>query len=125
VHWSAPPKPTSIKLFINGQQRPHVAFDADHYYNFPAGQMQAVAKWATNARHSGYYVQITDDFGTSVKCMSGTSCRVTASMPLAVGAEDSWYVEVLTTRGNKVVAGFKACLREREQTLRKRGPDGR
>jgi hypothetical protein len=110
VKWTAPPRPKAIRLFVNGKTPPHVPLTGDHYSKFPAGPMTVVAKWKTNARHTGYYVLISDDYGTKVKCSTGTSCRVPKKVPLKAGSEDSWVMELVTTKGNKVATGFKACV---------------
>ena len=111
VSWAAPPRPTAITLFVNGKTPPSVPLIGDHYSNFPSGPMQVEAKWTTDARNTGYYLTITDDSGVSARCSVGTSCRVPKHVLLGVKAEDSWMVELLTTRGNKVAEGFKVCLR--------------
>jgi hypothetical protein len=46
-----------------------------------------------------------------VRCSKGTSCRVPQKVELKAGAEDSWVLELVTTRGDKVAAGFKSCVK--------------
>jgi hypothetical protein len=111
VSWAAPPRPTGITLFVNGKTPPSVPLTGDHYNNVPAGPMQVEAKWTTDARNTGYYLTITDDSGVSARCSVGTLCRIPKAVSLGPGAEDSWQVELLTTRGDKVAEGFKVCLR--------------
>jgi hypothetical protein len=114
VGWTAPPRPRSIRLFVNGKTPPSVPLTADHYSDFPAGPMQAEAKWTSDARGSGYYLTISDDYGLRARCSAGTSCRVAKPVPLPAGAEDSWTVELLTTKGDKVADGFKVCVEGRK-----------
>ncbi|HEX4324753.1 MAG TPA: hypothetical protein VHZ77_09010, partial [Gaiellaceae bacterium] len=44
VDWAAPPRPQSIKLFVNGKTPPSVPLEGDHYSDFHAGPMQAEAR---------------------------------------------------------------------------------
>lgn len=83
----------------------------DHYSDFPAGSMRVVGSWTTDARDTGYYVTISDDHGIHVRGSVGTSCRVPESVPLKVGAEDSWVTELVAARSDKVAGGFKTCVR--------------
>jgi hypothetical protein len=110
VSWKPPPRPQAIKLFVNGKTPKSVPLSADNYSDFPAGPMQVEAKWTTDASNTGYYVHISDDAGISATCSAGTSCRIPKAVPLAVGQEDSWTLELLTTQGHKVAGGFKVCL---------------
>jgi hypothetical protein len=88
-----------------------VPLNADHYSDFPAGPMQVEVRWTTDARGTGYYIKISDDFGVSVRCSVGTSCRVPRKVPLAVRQEDSWVLQLMTTQGDKVAGGFKTCVK--------------
>jgi hypothetical protein len=110
LRWAAPPRPAAIKLFVNGKTPPSVSLAADHYSDFPAGPMQVEAKWTTDARDTGYYVRISVDGRVYARCSTGTACPVSQRLPLNVGNEVSWMLELVTTRGNKVVGGFKVCL---------------
>jgi hypothetical protein len=72
--------------------------------------MQAEARWATDARGTGYYVTVSIGDRLYARCSTGTSCPVVKKVPLPVDQEVSWTVKMLTTRGDKVVGGFKVCL---------------
>jgi len=110
VNWTAPPRPRDITLFVNGKTPPSVSLSQDHYSEFPSSPMQVEAKWTTDLRGTGYYLTISDDYGPRARCSVGTSCRVPKKVPLPVGAEDSWTVELLTTKGDKIADGFKVCV---------------
>jgi hypothetical protein len=110
VSWAPPSRPEAITLFVNGKTPKTTPLSQDNYSDFPAGAMRVEAKWTTDARGTGYYVRISDDAGISATCSAGTSCRIPKAVPLAVGQEDSWTLELLTKRGNKIAGGFKVCL---------------
>jgi hypothetical protein len=112
VDWAAPARPKAIKLFVNGKTPPRTPLEDDEYHDFPAGPMQVVAKWTTDARDTGYYVKISnaDEGRVYARCSTGTSCQVPVTVPLGANEELSWQVELLTTQGNKVASGFKVCL---------------
>lgn len=109
--WTAPPRPESIKLLVNGKTPPSLPLNADHYSDFPAGPMQVEAKWTTDARGPGYYVKISDDFAVTARCSVGTSGRVPKKVPLKVGQGDSWVLQLMTAQGDKVAGGFKTCVK--------------
>ena len=111
LNWAAPPRPSSIKLAVNGKTPPSVPLSGDHYSDFPAGPMQVEAKWNTDAGDTGYYVTIGIDDKVYARCSSGTSCSVPKQVPLPAGQEVSWVVQLMTTKGNKVAGGFKTCLK--------------
>jgi hypothetical protein len=110
LNWVAPPRPQSIKLFVNGKTPPSVSLEGDHYSDFQAGPMQAEAKWTTDARGTGYYVTISVENKVYARCSTGTTCRVPKRLPLPAGNEVSWTLQLMTTRGNKIADGFKVCL---------------
>lgn len=111
LNWDAPPHPHSITLSVNGKTPPSVSLSADHYSDFVAGPMQVQANWKGDAAGAGYYVTIAVDNKVYAKCSTGTSCTVPHSVPLPVGEEISWVVQLNTTNGNKVAGGFKTCLK--------------
>ena len=111
LNWAAPPRPQAIKLLVNGKNLPNVPLSGDHYSDFPAGPMHVEAKWKTDASNTGYYMTISVDNKVYARCSTGTSCRVSKALPLPVGSEISWQLELLTTRGNKIAGGFKTCLK--------------
>jgi hypothetical protein len=110
LDWQAPPRPQAITFLVNGKAPPRTPFTRDHYSDFESGPMQVEAKWTTDARDTGYYVRISVDNKVYARCSTGTSCRVAKRLPLGVGDEISWTLELLTTKGNKVAGGFKVCL---------------
>jgi hypothetical protein len=110
VDWAAPPRPHALKLLVNGKSPPTTPLDGEDYSDMAAGRMQAEARWATDARDTGYYLTISIGDRVYARCTTGTSCRVPAKPKLGVDQEVSWTVKLLTTQGNKVVTGFKVCL---------------
>lgn len=116
VSWAAPPRPQAIKLFVNGKTPPTTPLQGDNYVDFPAGPMQVEAKWTTDARNTGYYVQISVDDKVYARCAAGTTCRVPKKVPLGANEEISWTLELLTTRGDMVTGGFKVCLNGKEKS---------
>jgi hypothetical protein len=110
--WAAPPAPRGLKLLINGKRLPTTPLEGgtDDYLKIPAGKVQVEAKWTTEARGTGYYVLISAGNRDYARCSTGTSCRVPAKAPLLDGQEVSWVAKILTTRGDKLVTGFKVCL---------------
>jgi hypothetical protein len=111
LSWAAPPHPESITLSVNGKTPPSVPLSADHYSEFASGPMQVQANWKGDAAGTGYYVTIGIDDKVYAKCSTGTSCTVPKKIPLPVGEETSWVVQLNTTKGNKVTGGFKTCLK--------------
>jgi hypothetical protein len=110
VVWTAPPRPQALKLLVNGKSRPTTPLDGEDYSDIAAGKMQVEARWATDARDTGYYMTISIGDRVHARCSTGTSCPVPAKLRLRVHQEVSWTVKMLTTRGDKVVTGFKVCL---------------
>jgi hypothetical protein len=111
LSWAAPPHPQSITLSVNGKSPPSVPLSGDHYSDFAAGPMQVEANWKGDAAGTGYYVTIGIDDKVYAKCSTGMSCTVPKKIPLPIGQEISWVVQLNTTKGNKVASGFKTCLR--------------
>jgi len=113
VVWDAPPRPRALKLLINGKPQPATPLEstADEYIDIPAGKLQVEAVWTGDASGTGYEVAITNSQPpVDERCSTGTSCRVPADVPILDGQEMSWVVKVQTTRGQKLVTGFKVCL---------------
>jgi hypothetical protein len=110
VVWTAPPRPHGLKFLVNGKTPPTTPLDGEDYSDMRAGRMQTEARWATDARDTGYYVTISIGDRVYARCSTGTSCPVRAKVRLPVDEEVSWTVKMLTTRGDKVVGGFKVCL---------------
>jgi hypothetical protein len=108
--WSAPPKPDAIQLYVNGKTPPATPLGEDEYTEFPQGPMQVEARWTTDATDTGYYLKISVGAREYARCSTGTSCRVPEAVPLAADQELSWKVELLTTKGDKLVNGFNVCL---------------
>ncbi|HEX4323676.1 MAG TPA: hypothetical protein VHZ77_03485, partial [Gaiellaceae bacterium] len=74
------------------------------------GPMQAEARWTTDASGTGYYVTISIGNKVYARCSTGTTCPVPQKLPLGVGDEVSWTLQLMTTKGKKVADGFKVCL---------------
>jgi hypothetical protein len=55
-------------------------------------------------------VTIAIDDEVYASCSTGTSCTLPKKIRLPVGEEISW-VQLNTTKGNKVAGGFKTCLK--------------
>jgi hypothetical protein len=110
VVWAAPPRPHALKLLVNGKNPPTTPLDGDDYNDIPAGKLQVEARWTTDARDTGYYLTISIGDRVYARCSTGTSCLVPAKVAILVDQEISWTVKLLTTRGDKVVTGFKVCL---------------
>jgi hypothetical protein len=108
-------RPHNLKLLINGKRLPitRLTDTTDNYADIRAGRLRVEARWATNARGTGYHVQISTTEPQArdyARCSTGTSCLVGSRVPILVGQEMSWSVKILKTRTNKLVAGFKVCL---------------
>ena len=74
--------------------------------------MQVEAVWIGDASGTGYEVAITNSRPpVDEKCSTGTSCRVPQKVPILDTQEMTFMVKVLTTRGQKLVTGFKVCLK--------------
>ena len=72
--WAAPPRPHALKLLINGERyktTPLVG-GADEYVAVPAGKLRVEAKWATDARGTGYQVVIAVGDRVYATCSAGT-----------------------------------------------------
>ncbi len=114
VDWAAPPRPHALELLVNGKSMPVIPLDGgDEYIDIPAGKLQVEAQWTTDARDTGYVVVISTaepQDRVYARCSTGTSCLVPVKVPILVDQEVSWVVEVLTTRGGKVVTGGRVCL---------------
>jgi hypothetical protein len=110
VDWAAPPRPEAIKLFVNGKAPPTAPLDGDLYTKFPAGPLRVEAKWAGDARGTGYYVKISQGAKAYARCSTGTSCRVPGTVPLGTKDLMEWKVELLTTKGDRLAGGFRVCL---------------
>jgi hypothetical protein len=100
---------------FNGKRLPITPLmgGTDNYVNIRTGRLRVEARWTTNARGTGYRVQISTTEPQArdyASCSTGTSCLVGIRVPIVVGQEMSWSVKILKTRTNKVVAGFKVCL---------------
>jgi len=113
VDWEAPPRPRAIRLLVNGKRQPITPLDTgtDEYIDIAVGKLDVEAVWAGDASGTGYEVAITNSQPpVDEKCSTGTSCRVPAKVPILDTQEMTWVVKVQTTRGQKVVTGFKVCL---------------
>jgi hypothetical protein len=107
-------RPHAIKLILNGKRWPLESLTgSDTYLGIRAGKLRVEARWQTNARGTGYYVQIANGVPLGrelVRCSKGTSCVVPNGVLILPNHELTLTVKVLRTRGNKVVAAYKACL---------------
>ena len=114
IQWTPSPRPHDLRLLINGKSLPTTPLDGgDDYHDFAVGKMHAEARWKTDAAGTGTYVSIgTEEPHEHVyaRCRTGTSCIVPQQVPIAAEEEVSWVLEVKTTHGDRVVAGFKICL---------------
>jgi len=110
IDWAAPPRPHALRLFVNGKLPPTTPLDGEDYSDFPKGPMRLQARWATDARGTGYYLKISIGDHVYARCTTGTSCRVRDTVQLPADTEISWVVQLLTTHGNQIVDGFKVCL---------------
>jgi hypothetical protein len=114
VVWDAPPRPRALKLLVNGKPQPitPLADTTDHYHDIPAGKLDVEAVWTGDASGTGYDVAISNSQPpVDERCSTGTSCRVPAKVPILENQEMSWVVKVQTSRGHKLVTGFKVCLK--------------
>jgi hypothetical protein len=108
-------RPHDLKLLINGKRLAITPLKAttDNYVPIRAGRLRVEARWTTNARGTGYRVQISTTEPQArdyASCSTGTSCLVGIRVPILVGQEMSWSVKILKTRTNGLAAGFKVCL---------------
>ncbi len=107
-------RPHALKLLINGKRWPLESLTgADNYVGIPAGKLRVEARWTSDARGTGYYVKISMGEPLArelVRCTRGTTCVVPTRVPIKVNQEVTFTVKVLKTRGDRVVAGFRACL---------------
>jgi hypothetical protein len=49
-------------------------------------------------------------WSSHARCSTGTSCAVPEKVEIAADQEVSWEARIETTRGKKLVSGFKVCL---------------
>jgi hypothetical protein len=108
-------RPHALRLYVNGQyvQIVPIVGGSDDYAQLHAKTMLLEARWVGDAGGSGYYVRLsTDEPKTKVyaTCTSGTSCKTPSPVPLGIDLETSWYIQIISTKGNKVVSGYKYCL---------------
>jgi hypothetical protein len=108
-------RPHNLKLLINGKRLAITRLNAttDNYVPIRARSLRVEARWTTNARGTGYRVQISTTEPQArdyASCSTGTSCLVGITVPILVGQEMSWSVKILKTRTNKLLSGFKVCL---------------
>jgi hypothetical protein len=112
--WTAPPRPQEIELLINGKRQKITPLTGgDDYVGTPVGKLKAVARWATDARGTGYYVVLATTQPkkqTHATCRTGTTCSAPQAMPIGVDEEMTWEVRVVTVKGDRVVDGAKVCL---------------
>ncbi len=107
-------RPHALKLLLNGKRWPlELLSGPDNYVGIPSGKLRVEARWQTDARGTGYYVQIATGeplVRELARCSRGTSCVVPKTVPITKSQELTFTVKVVKTRGNKVVAGYRACL---------------
>ena len=101
-------------LIINGKSVPLVPIigGPDDYVNFKQSTMVVSARWTGSATGSGYFVRISTrepDVKTYAICRTGTRCRVPGVVHVPTPVYSQWRIEVLTTKGHKVVAGYQFC----------------
>jgi hypothetical protein len=114
VVWEAPPRPRALMLLVNGKRQPITPLDTgtDEYMDIPVGKLQVEAVWKGDASGTGYEVAITNSQPpVDESCSTGTSCRVPTKVPILDTQEMTFVVKVQTTRGQKLVQGFKVCLK--------------
>jgi hypothetical protein len=114
LEWTNPPRPHDFEFLVGGKrQKLTPLIGGDEYVPIPAGDLEAEARWSTDAAGTGYSVVISTAEPTErtwATCSTGTSCRVPAAVPLEVDQELSWELEVVTNQGEKVVDGYRICL---------------
>lgn len=108
-------RPHHFTLFVNGKQVPIVPIvgGSDDYAQLHSKSMLIETRWTGNTAGSGTFVRVSTsepDEKVYASCFSGTSCKIPAAVPLGIDIETSWYVELVTTKGHKVLAGYKYCL---------------
>jgi hypothetical protein len=70
-------------------------------------------RWTGDLKGSGAFIRVSTSepkdkvFAT---CTVGTRCKIPRAVPLPLDVETSWQVELVTTSGHKVLAGYKYCL---------------
>ncbi len=107
-------RPHALKLLLNGKRWPLEALTgSDTYVGIHSGNLRVEARWQTDARGTGHFVQI--GIGEPLvrelaRCSRGTSCVVPKRVLILKSQELTLTVRVRTTRGNRVVAAYKACL---------------
>jgi hypothetical protein len=111
----APPRPHALILLINGKRLPITPLTGgtDKYAEITEGPLRVQAKWTTDARNTGYYILVSTTEPQArdyLRCLAGTSCVVPQKVSVLRNQEMSWSVKILTTRGNKLVSGFKVCV---------------
>ena len=114
VVWDAPPRPRAVKLLVNGKRQPITPLETgtDEYIDIAAGKLQVEAVWTGDVSGTGYEVAISNTQPpVDETCTTGTSCRVPAAVPILDTQELTFVVKVQTTQGQKLVSGFKVCLK--------------
>ncbi len=112
---TADTKPRRLVLMFNGKKVPlqPIVGGEDEYAPFRGSTMVVSAKWTGSATGSGYFVRISTRepiVKTYASCFRGTSCRVPGVIHLPARIYSSWHIEVVTTKGQKVVAGYQYCF---------------
>ena len=108
-------RPHAITLFIDGNKQRLVPIvgGSDNYFDFRQPWMIVEAKWAGEARGSGYFIRISTTEPQKkvyAACFSGTRCLVPGKVPVLIDEEMSWSVEVVKSATHEVVWGSKVCL---------------
>jgi hypothetical protein len=112
---AAAPRPHHLQFFVNGKQVPIVPIvgGPDDYAQLHSKQMDVAARWTGDAHGSGTFIRISTsepDEKVYANCFAGTSCGIPHTLPFALDVETSWYVQLVSTKGHKVLAGYKYCL---------------
>ena len=109
-------RPHAPPLYVNGKHVPIVPIvgGSDDYAQLHAKTMLVEARWAGDAHGSGYLRAPLDRRaereGLRDLRRRHELQRSRTPVPLGIDIETSWYVQIVSTKGHKVVAGYKYCL---------------
>ena len=106
-------KPANFRVVVNNRYIPNsmLAPANDTYITTALGRTKVGVVWQNDLRGSGYYVIVAAVGSTDRrKCVSGTSCIVTASKPLAHTQEVGYGIKIVRTKGNVVLSDKTVCL---------------
>ena len=103
--------PSNFTISVSGQRltAKQLAVTGEYYIPVRTGPLTIAVRWTTDLRGTNHRVIVASAGGSDRRrCLSGTSCVLTASVSLKPTQETSW--SVLIYRGTKLVSQKALCL---------------